>query len=132
MTKMKLILAAIALLAASAAPALAFRATNGLVVDQTGERQFHVAFGPTLHKTDFLCAAADYASRGLGLPGATRLYRQSPAPRKSGEGITFTLDPARKVPMGLFIWLWVDNDDGGISVENARSSYCYNRRSEWR
>lgn len=129
---MKPILATIALLAASAAPAVAFQAMNGLAVERTGDQAFHVAYGPMHHKTDFLCAAADYASRGLGLSGATRLYRESPAPRKAGEGITFTLDPARQVPMKLFIWLWVDDDDGGISVENAKSSYCFNSPSYWR
>jgi len=128
---MKAILATVALLAASAAPAFAFRAVNGLTVEQIGDQQFHVAYGDMRHKTDFLCAAADYASRGLGLSGATRLYRSSPAPRKSGEGITFTLDPARKVPMRLFSWLWVDDNDGGISVINAKSSYCYNSRTDW-
>lgn len=129
---MKALLVIAALAAAAAAPALAFQAINGLSVEQTGERQFHVAYGSMRHKTDFLCAAADYAARGLGLPGATRLYRESPAPRRSGEGITFTLDPARKVPMKMFNWLWVDDDDGGISVVNARSSYCFGSRGDWR
>ena len=129
---MRPIFVATLLLAALATPACAFRAINGLSVEQTGDRQFHVAYGSMRHKTDFLCAAADYVSRGLGLPGSTRLYRESPAPRKSGEGITFTLDPDRKVPMKMFNWLWVDDNDGGISAVSARSSYCFGSRGDWR
>lgn len=129
---MKCILAAVALVAAFAAPAFAFRAMNGLAVEPAGDQAFLVDFGDTLHKTDYLCAAADYASRGLGMPSTTRIYRQSPTPRKSGQGITFTLDPARKATMKLFTRLFSDNDDDGISVALARASYCYRSRSEWR
>lgn len=129
---MKPILSAVFLLAASTAPAFSFMATNGLAVQEAGDRTFHVDFGPIHRKSDFLCAAADYASRGLGLPGSTRLYRESLAPRRSGEGITFTFDPARQVPMQLHILLWTDENDGGISVQNAKSLYCNSSPTSWR
>lgn len=105
---------------------------NGLQVEPAGESGFLVEFGDTRHKTDYLCAAADYVSRGLGMRPTTRIYRQSPAPRKSGQGITFTLDSAQKVPMKLYTALLMDNDDGGISVQRARALYCDNSRGNWR
>lgn len=105
---------------------------NGLQVEPAGESGFLVDFGNTRHKTDYLCAAADYVSRGLGMGPTTRIYRQSPAPRKSGQGITFTLDPAQKVPMKLYTVLVSDSTDGGISVAAARSDFCNSSRSFWR
>ncbi len=129
---MKRILFALALVATSAAPAFAFWAMNGLEVKPAGESVFLVDFGDTRHKTDYLCAAADYVSRGLGMRSTTRIYRQSPAPRKSGQGITFTLDPAQKVPMKLYTVLISDNTDGGISVAAARAGFCHSSRSFWR
>jgi len=129
---LKRVLAALALVAASAAPAFAFRAMNGLEVTPTGESAFLVDFGDTRRKTDYLCAAADYVSRGLGMRSTTRIYRHSPAPRKSGQGITFTLDPAEMVPMKLYTVLISDNTDGGISVAGARSDFCHRSGSFWR
>jgi hypothetical protein len=34
-------------------------------------------------------------TNALGLSPDTPLHRQSPPPRKAGQGISFTLDPAR-------------------------------------
>ncbi|MGL4281441.1 MAG: hypothetical protein ACRCS0_13835 [Albidovulum sp.] len=129
---MKQVLVALALVAASAAPAFAFRAMNGLEVKPAGDSAFLVDFGNTRHKTDYLCAAADYVSRGLGMSSTTRIYRQSPAPRGSGQGITFTLDPAAMVPMKLYTVLISDNTDGGISAAAARSDFCHMNGSFWR
>jgi hypothetical protein len=129
---LKHVLAALALVAASTAPALAFRATNGLEVKPAGESAFLVDFGDARHKTDYLCAAADYVTRGLGKPWTTRIFRQSPAPRKSGQGITFTLDPAQMVPMQLYTVLISDNSDGGISAVAVDSDFCHRSRSFWR
>lgn len=129
---MKRVLAALALIAASAAPAFAFRAVNGLEVKPAGDSAFLVDFGDTRHKTDYICAAADYVSRGLGMSSTTRIYRQSPAPRKSGQGITFTLDPGQMVPMKLYTVLISDNTDGGISVAGARSDFCHRSGRFWR
>ena len=127
----RLVLSSLAV-ALLASPAFAFWAKNGMEVTPVDNNTFVVQFMSVENEKQYLCAAGDYVIRALGLSTRTRFYRESPAPRKSGEGITFTLDPARKVPMRMFNWLWVDDDDGGISVVNARSSYCFSSRGDWR
>jgi len=111
-------------LTALAAPVQAFTAQNGMRVEATGPQGFTVRFPSPGAETQYLCAAGDFVMRGLGLPGGTRIYRASPAPRKQGQGIAFTLDEAQKVKMGLFTSLSAAKDDGGISAAAARGSYC--------
>lgn len=111
-------------LTALAAPTQAFTAQNGMRVEATGPQAFTVRFPSPDAETQYLCAAGDFVIRGLGLPGATRIYRASPPPRKQGQGIAFTLDEAQKVKMGLFTSLSAAKDDGGISAAVARGSYC--------
>ena len=111
-------------LAALAAPAQAFTAQNGMRVEATGPQGFTVRFPSPAAETQYLCAAGDFVIRGLGLPGATRIYRSSPPPRKQGQGIAFTLDAGQKVEMALFTSLGAKDNDGGISAAVARGSYC--------
>ncbi len=81
-------------LAALAAPAAAFTSINGLPVRPTGASSFYVPLVSLTSDQAFWCAAGDYVKRGLGLPGRTPIYRLSPPPRKRGQGIEFSLDPA--------------------------------------
>lgn len=75
---------------AFAAPADAFLAKNGLVVEPSGS-QFDVPYRGQSGARAFWCAAADYAVHALGAKPATRIWRMSEPPRRSGEGITFSL-----------------------------------------
>ena len=77
-----------------AGPASAFIAQNSLLVVPEGPRTFNVPFRGTSGNSDFWCAAGDYVIRGLGLRGGTRVFRLSEPPRRSGDGIRFSLDGA--------------------------------------
>ncbi|MCA0271556.1 MAG: hypothetical protein LCH69_05745 [Proteobacteria bacterium] len=128
---MKHVIVSIVLVAALSSPASAFRAVNGYQVEQTGPQQFQVVYNSSRHETAYLCAAGDFVSRGLGMPSKTRIFRESPAPRKAGQGITFTLDEAKKVPMELFSSFGTKKGDGGISAGTAKSNYCLDMRFLW-
>lgn len=128
---MKHAVVSLVLVAALSSPAAAFRAVNGFQVEQTGPQQFQVMYYSSRHETGYLCAAGDFVSRGLGMPSKTRIFRESPAPRKAGEGITFTLDEAKKVPMKLFTSFGTKKGDGGISAGAAKASYCLDMRFLW-
>ena len=68
------------------------------------------------------CAAAEYVAYGLGRPGTTRLFRATPVPRKIGQGVGFTLDPAEATRAnGLSVF---GSKDGTISVAHAVTSFC--------
>lgn len=128
---MKHAVVSLVLVSALASPAAAFRAVNGFQVEQTGPQQFQVAYNSSGHETAYLCAAGDFVSRGLGMPSRTRIYRESPAPRKVGQGITFTLDEARKVPLQMFTSFSTAKGDGGISAGSAKAGYCLDMRFLW-
>lgn len=76
-----------------AGPAQAFHAVNGMTVRDRGNGTFEVPFTGRSRVTDFWCAAGDYAARALGLPATARIWRQSEPPRRSGEGIRFSIHP---------------------------------------
>jgi hypothetical protein len=101
-----------------------FTAQNGMLVQQTGPSDIAVGFRSLAHETDYWCAAGDYAARVLRTPNATRLYRASPKPRGQGQGITFTLDPARAAEGAGLSSFGSGPRDGSISVGMAVGSYC--------
>jgi hypothetical protein len=76
-----------------AAPATAFQADNGLLVQPSAADAFDVPYRGLSGADDFWCAAGDYVIRGLHLSPSTRIWRQSPPPRRSGQGIRFSLSP---------------------------------------
>lgn len=98
---MKSVLALAALAAVAAMPAAAFTARNGVAVDRIGGDRFVVNYSGRSGAPAFWCAAGDYAVRALGLPPATEIYRLSPPPRGSGEGIVFGFDKRRATRTGL-------------------------------
>ncbi|WP_295046132.1 hypothetical protein [uncultured Paracoccus sp.] len=75
-------------------PAAAFTAQNGMTALRTGAAEITVINETRRGDTDYWCAAGDFVQRRLDLPGSTRIWRASPKPRRAGDGIVFTLDPA--------------------------------------
>lgn len=90
---LRFVLAACAALAPAAASA-DFLAENRLIVVPGPGSTFSVPFRGESGASAFWCAAGDYVIRGLNLPRGTRIYRTSEPPRRSGEGIAFSLAPA--------------------------------------
>jgi hypothetical protein len=107
-----------------ATPAAAFVTTNGLVVRPTGGSDFTIPFRGLSGAPDFWCAAGDYVMRGLGRPGNTRVFRTSPGPRRSGQGMSFSLNPALAVDPGVAV---LGSPDRGLSAASARQ-FCGNNR----
>lgn len=105
-------------------PAGAFTARNGMVATQVGPTEIAVAHEVRRGDTDYWCAAGDFAQRVLQKPGKTRIWRASPKPRKAGEGIVFTLDPARKAEDAGPSGFGAGARDGSISAGMAVGSYC--------
>lgn len=112
----------------AAAPAQAFTAQNGLAV-RTAADGFTVHWrGGRAGAADFWCAAGDYAIRALQVDPATRIYRASSPPRRSGEAIRYTLDAAQATGQtGLAI---LGAEGGGVTAGHAQS-LCAERRF-WR
>lgn len=107
-----------------ASPALAFWAKNGMEVTPVDSQTFVVQFMSVENEKQYLCAAGDYVIRALGFSTRTRFYRESPAPRKRGQGITFTLDESRKTDLGMISSFSKNKWDGGLSAGEARNNYC--------
>jgi hypothetical protein len=111
----RITLAAVAaLLLAAPVPA---SAANRLRVEPVNATTFDVLPRGETFEQDFWCNAADYATRKLGAKSATRIYRISEPPRRAGQGVRFSLDPAGKASRtGLNS---VGNDDASLSVGSA-------------
>lgn len=105
-------------------PAAAFITRNGMEAIQVNATDIAVAFTGGRIETDYWCAAGDVAQRAMGLPVSTRLWRASPKPRKAGEGIMFTIDPARATEGASLSQFGKGPKDGSISVGQATAAYC--------
>lgn len=105
---------------ATAAPAHAFTSSNRMRVEPTGPVTFSVsARGGNYGAADFWCAAGEFADRRLNATGSTRIFRLSEPPRRGGQPIVFSLDPAgRASSTGLGT---LGRDDGSLSVSSARN-----------
>lgn len=105
-------------------PANAFIAQNGLIVEATDDG-FIVPWRGRSGASEFWCAAGDYAIRVLHLPPTDIIYRASPTKRNPGDGVAFTLDPAKAVEKtGLLI---LNEKIGGITAGFALHK-CENRK----
>ena len=101
----------------TAAPA--WMAENGLVVEPSGGSDFSVPYRGKSGARDFWCAAGDYVIRELGKPPGTRIYRTSSSPRRSGQGIRFSLSSDGAKKPGLFLFT------GGRSVSAGHArGFC--------
>ena len=95
------ILALALALVPAAAPA--WIAQNDLIVEPTGASDFTVPFRGKSEAREFWCAAGDYVIRELGKPPGTRIYRTSSPPRRSGQGISFSLSSEGATKPGIFL-----------------------------
>ncbi|MCZ0963273.1 hypothetical protein [Paracoccus benzoatiresistens] len=105
-------------------PAAAFTAQNGMTAVQTGPSEITVIHEVQRGDTDYWCAAGDFAQRVMRLPGKTPIWRASPKPRRGGEGIVFTLDPARAAEGAGLSQFGTGERDGSIPVAMAVGSFC--------
>ena len=94
-----------------------FIASNGLLVSDTGDGTFEIPFRGESGDSEFWCAAGEYVIRGRNLAPSTRIYRLSPPPRRSGDGIVFSLSPEGAQNPGLFI----SSTDDGLTASFART-----------
>ena len=102
-----------------ASPAAAFIAKNDLRVSAGAAGTIEVDYGRAASTTDFWCAAGDFAARALGAEPTDRLYRISQAPRRSGEGMSFSLSqPDTALPISFLA-----SQTGEMTVSHAKS-YC--------
>lgn len=108
---------AAATLLALALPVQAFTARNGLVVDARPDGSFEVPYRGLSGSSDFWCAAGDYVVRHLSLPASTRIYRLSSPPRRSGQGVIFSLSPEGAKKPGLFLL----SGSRSVSASHARA-----------
>jgi hypothetical protein len=96
-----------------------FWAQNGLRVVAVSPDAFFVPFGGKSDVQAFWCAAGDYVIDALGLPGVTQIYRVSEPPRRSGAGISFSLDPAQAASTtGMFL---LGHTGAGVHARFAES-----------
>lgn len=103
---------------AAAVPASAFVATNGFVVQNVGGGRFEVRPRGQLSDANAWCAAGDYAGRVLGM-NTGRIWRISPPPRRSGQGITFsTSSQGAASSTGMAT---IGSSGGSMSVSAAQS-----------
>ena len=109
----------------AASPALAFFSQNSLVVVDEGNGTFNVPFRGKSGDPEFWCAAGDYVIRGLGMSGATRVFRLSEPPRRRGEGVRFSLN-AEGAASRTGIAVFTTGPTGSISATLAQS-FCPQR-----
>jgi hypothetical protein len=102
-----------------AAPAQAFVAENGLVVEPQSDGTVLVPWRGSSAATDFWCAAGDYAARVLGKSPGEDIWRLSAPPRRQGEGIAF----AMSAPESPLAQSYFASETGRMSVSLARD-YC--------
>jgi hypothetical protein len=102
-------------------PAHAFVASNRLPVQATGPDSFEVQHrGSARGDIDYWCAAGEYAKSQLRAAGTARIYRISPPPRRSGQGITFSMNPAGAADRTGLATIG-GSGDGSMSVAAARN-----------
>ena len=105
-------------------PASAFTAQNGMEAQQLNQTDIAVPFESGRLTTEYWCAAGDLAQHQMQQPVSARIWRATPKPRNSGEGLTFTLDESRKAEGAGLSEFGSGEHDGAISVGTAVSAYC--------
>jgi putative hemolysin len=106
----------------AAAPAQAYVASNGLVVQPVNATDFFVAYRGRSAAASFWCAAGDFVVWRLRLPPGTRVFRLSAPPRRGGDGILFSLSAEGAQDRGVQVW---GSKDKGMSASLAQT-YCAN------
>lgn len=115
---------------ALAAPAQAWVARNGFVVERIDDMHFQVNSRGRLGPSNAWCAAGDYVVSVLGLPFATPIWRASPTPQRGGDPIVFTLVPSdRHYETGL---AQIGNDSNSVSASLAQQLCWVSGTRGWR
>lgn len=113
----------LAILAALTLAAPAWASLDILSVKQTSPTDFTVAYKARAGENNYWCAAGRHVTNGLGLPPGTPLYRLSPPPRRSGQGVAFTLDATKSAgDTGV-------TQDDTLTAGKAQSRFCNLNRS---
>lgn len=105
-------------------PAAAFTAQNGMTVVRQSQTEIEVIYRARRVDTDYWCAAGDFTQRALGYSNKTPMWRASPKPRRAGQGIIFTIDPAKKAPGAGLSQFGSGPHDGSVTIGMAVGSYC--------
>lgn len=106
----------------------AWASLDRLKITQISPTDFTVGYKARAGNNNYWCAAGRHVTEDLGLPPETRVYRLSPPPRKAGQGITFTLDPA-KSSGETGVSTSGGPQDGSLSAGGAQSTFCNLNRS---
>ena len=115
---------------ALAAPAQAWVASNGFVVQRIDEMHFQVNSRGRLGPSNAWCAAGDYVIRNMGLPTPTMIWRASPPPQHGGDPILFTLLPSdQHYETGL---AQIGNKSGGVTASLAQQLCWVSGSRGWR
>jgi len=118
-----------ALAFALATPAHAFGPEPRLRVTQEPNGDFTVQYDSRARLTDYWCAAGNFVTNTLRMPDRTRVFRQSPPPRKAGQGIRFTLDASRSAG-DTGITTFGGPQDGSMLAGGVDAAYCVNRSAD--
>ena len=110
---------------ATAAEARTMIAQNGMQARQEGPTEILVLPRAWSRATDFWCAAGDYAVRAMGLSNRTRIWRATPTSTPTGNGVLFTLDPAKKAEGAGLSEFGSGPRDGSMSLGMAVGNYCH-------
>lgn len=111
------------------APALAWNAPNRLPVQPSANDPATFTVGYRGHANgdiDFWCAAGSYANSRLNAAATARIFRISPPPRRSGQGITFSMNPAGAA--GSTGLSGMGGSDGSMTVAAARQQCQVSRQ----
>jgi hypothetical protein len=76
---------------------------------------------------DFWCAAGAYANSRLNAASTARIYRISPPPRRAGQGVTFSMNPAGAANSTGLATIG-GSSDGSMSVASARQQCQVSRQ----
>jgi hypothetical protein len=107
----------------AAVPSNWFRAVNGNWVQPETPRKFYISWSGQAGDPGFWCAAGDYVIRGLRMSGNTPIFRLTPPPRRSGQGIWFSLDPEGASPRTGVTTFLNSGPPNSVSANGARS-FC--------
>lgn len=114
---------------AVAAPAQAWVASNGFVVQRIDDMHFQVNSRGRLGPSNAWCAAGDYVIKVMGLPFSTPIWRASPTPQRGGEPIVFTLSPSdQHYETGL---VQIGNNSNTVSASLAQQMCWVSSTRGW-
>jgi hypothetical protein len=108
-----------ALLLALATPAQAYLTQNNLHVTALEGGQFLVQASPGMGAPSSWCAAGDFAIHRLNLGPTTPIWRVSEPPRKSGQGVVFSLSPEGAATRSGLVRL--NETDAAVSAGHAEA-----------